>query len=509
MIYGIPVYVSLSATGYGRGVIGFMGQSSTFTAESICTVSFAPLLGLYGHDQIPSKFSETDLPTQQLLALLYNKGNMQKADMPEANATTIDGSHWRHVAHCLNLLIANNPGLYCDNKALFTNFAQKFSENLNTRLTKYMATITTNPNGTYSGSGTLTNDWIQEMNLMLLTQSLPVHLKPAKVVIKQADNFSLDKLENAQTLGVITLQPRFSIGAGIGKRGVLSLGVSGHIDFILNYMPWEDGRGTVTFALNADLDVLIIPLSVRLIGHTTEMFKSAGYVENAFDYEKLGASGILASKSSYARLEQSVKDGLASGVKTDVARISGDNSLQAQPMLRTATLTLPGDNSFGVNEFGEHYMETTKHPQPQLFTLTDGKKILFYVNDNVQRGTYDRNSIYYAVQDSAGVWGASTELEADGTLDGDLATLKLPDGRIAVAWTNANKTFGNDLPDMANVLTAQNISVCIFAADGAAGAITDLTADAKYSYSMPTLTYDPASDELLVAYKMTDYHTDG
>ncbi len=60
--------------------------------------------------------------------------------------------------------------------------------------------------------------------------------------------------------GIIGIFPFLSIGAGVGYRGMLSIGVSGQMNMAIAYQPWKDGAGTVEFSLNVDIDLAIIPM---------------------------------------------------------------------------------------------------------------------------------------------------------------------------------------------------------------------------------------------------------
>ena len=143
-----------------------------------------------------------------------------------------------------------------------------------------------------------------------------------------------------------------------------------------------------------------------------------------------------------------------------------------------------------------------------MYLLPNGNKLIVYLNDTLERDLYDRNSLYYALFDGS-TWTASAELDADGTLDGDVESIQLPDGRVVVVWTDADKTFGDTLPDLADLVTAQKISLCVFDANGTPGAIHAVAALDGYGFSEPALAYDPADGVVWIAYKVTDYHTQG
>ncbi|MBQ6901400.1 MAG: hypothetical protein IJN71_00135, partial [Oscillospiraceae bacterium] len=341
--------------------------------------------------------------------------------------------------------------------------------------------------------------------MLLVLESLPKYLDEGKTTydISSENFFGLGGADTAggglAVTGIVTLQPSFAIGAGVGMRGAFSIGVSGHIDFVINWQPWSEARGTVTFAVNADIDLLIIPLSVRLVGYTVEMFRTDGYLDNAFDVES-GGSGMLMSRMRFAN-----KD-IGTSVNTSPERRGGDNKLEAMPPI--SLFSSYDDGLQYIETTMDYQTETTKHPQPEMYLLPDGNKLIIYMNDNLDRALYDRNSVYYSVFDkNTEEWSPAQELEEDGTLDGDIESIQLEDGRVIVVWTDSDRTFGDELPEMADLVTSQNISLCIFDEHGNKGDIHDITSIAQYGYSEPSISC--ADNVLTIAYKITDYHTSG
>ncbi|MBR1737276.1 MAG: hypothetical protein IJ736_09715 [Firmicutes bacterium] len=82
--------------------------------------------------------------------------------------------------------------------------------------------------------------------------------------------------------GLILINPRLSLGAGVGVRGVLSLGVSGKMDMSIVYEPWIDGAGTIHFGVNIDIDLAFIPISFEIVGVTLGMFYTEEYYKNSW-----------------------------------------------------------------------------------------------------------------------------------------------------------------------------------------------------------------------------------
>lgn len=522
VLFGIPLYVSLGASGYGRGVTLVEGAGQEFNKDCIKDDKLMFVLNNYSdYNPVVTKEVESDEKVQKLFKTLANIVYPDPTTLPSANeslamfSTNTDNP-------VLNVINANALAkfrdeavrviggatklstLYADHKDVFDAFSANFNQQLVDKIKTYEDNRLFNESNDCTGSS-LSDSWIKKFNLELMVACLPQYLEIPRTYVQYGDNgmadLNLNVVDRTAAAGIVTLQPRFSIGAGVGKRGTLSVGVSGHTDFILNYQLWDEGRGTVTFAFNADIDVLIIPLSFRIASYTLEMFKSKGYVESAFDHEALGPGGIIKKAAQNASMSASVGQ---------PGRLSSQPKFKQRNLKNKRSL---GDDDIVTEEY-ESTIETTKHPEPKLFELKNGNKLVIFFNDNVSRGTYDKNSIYYSISSKKSgtnmdVWSKPKELEADGTIDGDMNALQLPDGRVVLAWSDSSKQFGNDLPDMADYLSSQNISYVEFNENGKPGDIQTVTNNDKYSYGLPRLSYDNDRKEVMLTYKVVDYHTEG
>jgi hypothetical protein len=532
VVYGVPVYVTLTAIVSARGLIGIYGATDDFSTANVKNDAFYALVAKYGQDKIGNKnYSADDEIDQNLFAALYNESNLTADKSQEENVLDkFDNAKKVSTADAINTLL-DRYDFYYLNEEIFEKKENNFSQDLKNRISMYKSyvdivsksdtpaatstpTLTPTPTATatqrpdFESNLTISYDetkiakkWLHRFNLLLLIESLPNYLDDGKKIYNLAEEHKYGDNGSLQTNGIVSIKPTFSVGAGIGKRGTLSVGVSGSIDFVINWEPWTEGRGTVSFSLNADIDLLIIPISIRLCGYTTEMFKTSGYMNNGFDAAE-GSDFIWP-----ASLMSVMETNTYSSVNTSPKRVNGNNQLEQTNSV--SLMSSDGDGLKYIEDERNYQTETTKHPQPNLYLLPNGNKLIIYMNDNTDRGTYDRNSIYYSVFDKdSETWSASEELEADGTLDGDVETMQLSDGRVVLVWTNSSDTFGDEeKPDVADLMTAQNISLCIFDAQGNPGAIYDITNLEDYGYSEPAVSCN--DNVLSIVYKMTDYHTDG
>lgn len=552
VLCGIPLYVTLSANVTGRGLIGLNGTTDYFSEQNVHNDEFYALLGKYGQDEIENNnYSTNDETEQKLFEALYNQSNLttDQSQNKDTELKDFDEDKKEATAEAIDKLL-DRYDFYYLNESLFEAKQEDFSYALQSRIAMYKQLVTllqrieeddtddseevndsdkadesnkTEESDKAEGSDKteekterepfksnvmieydddVKQAWIHRLNLMLLLECLPDYLDEGKATydISAENYFGLANLdENLAVTGIVSLKPSFAVGLGVGKRGTFSVGVSGHIDFVVNWQPWTETRGTVTFAVNADVDLWVIPLSVRLVGYTAEMFRTDGYLDNAFDIEE-GGSGVLMSLMSSADNE------LYSSVNTSPSRRRGSDKLE--PVEKISLFASYDDGLSYVDATMDYQTETTKHPQPNLYLLPNGNKLIIYMNDNLDRDLYDRNSVYYSVFDKdTETWSNAVEIDNDGTLDGDIATLKLSDGRVAVAWTDSDCTFGNDLPELADLATSQNISLCIFDENGNPSEVFEITSLEDYGYSEPSLSSN--GETLTIVYKITDYRTDG
>ena len=308
--------------------------------------------------------------------------------------------------------------------------------------------------------------------------------------------------------GVFAFGVTAAIGGGVGTRGVLSAGLEGEVDLDIVYEPWNEGKGTVTLALNADIDILVLPLHFTLTKADYKIFESTGGYTPVSWISDVGDNG---QGLTQAAIEQQMNQALAE------ATLSGSEGSYSR-----ANDMSPWNNGSGMVSVSsdEAYGSVTKlvlqgdiykHPQPQLLSLGNGKKLLFFLNDDLARGDYDRAALYYSVY-SNGVWSRPTLVQDDGTLDSS-PYAKLVGNKVLVTWTSANRTFDNAAPDMAELLASGEIYARFFDLDGAPdGAAERLTVDNAagghdYGDADPKIAYDSASGSIMVLYTKTDYNT--
>ena len=307
--------------------------------------------------------------------------------------------------------------------------------------------------------------------------------------------------------GVFAFGVTAAIGGGVGRRGVLSAGLEGEVDLDIVYEPWNEGKGTVTLALNADIDILVLPLHFTLTKDTYSIFESTDYKAVSW-ISDVGNKSQGLTQAANQQLYQALTEASLSGSEGSYSRATDMSPWNDGSSIVSAS---PDGTDGSVTKLvlqGDIY----KHPQPQLLSLGNGKKILFFLNDDLNRGDYDRAALYYSVY-SNGAWSQPTLVQNDGTLDSS-PYAKLVGDKVLVTWTSANKTFDDTAPDMAALLASGEIYARFFdlggTPDGDAQRLTFDNSSGGHDYgdADPKIAYDSASGSIMVLYSKTDYNTE-
>lgn len=302
--------------------------------------------------------------------------------------------------------------------------------------------------------------------------------------------------------GLFHINAYIALGVGVGTRGVLSVGGEGQLDVDIAYEPWQNGAGTLTFSLNVDIDILVIPLKFNVARYTLQLFKTPGYVDNDWLPAVTERSALLAANSLVR------ETGVSSGGELDRAENMSGWLPRDGMRLKSG---LDGNVGAGLGEPVPPVTLQTgiyKHPQPELAALNDGKKLLLFVNDDLSRGDYDRTAVYYSVFDGE-VWGPPVKLQDDGTADNDPYACVVGD-MVLVCWSSADRVFGDTSPELSELLKCHDIYAQFFTMEGVPiGVPEQLTGtEGDYADTLPRIAYDEETGKIMVLYQKTDYETE-
>lgn len=299
-------------------------------------------------------------------------------------------------------------------------------------------------------------------------------------------------LDTVEYQGRMKFNINIGIGVGFGRRGILSAGGTGRLDFDIGYQPWQAAKGVLTFSLSVDIDIAVIPISFKVYSHTWPIFEVGDYQEDSWVPSVTSNSSLLRMAGVLAE-----EQGVSSVGELERAMPSSWNKAAGSGLEQSELLVLQS----GIY----------KHPDPKIVDLGDGGRLLFFINDVPERGDYDRTAVYcsrFNKQDK--LWEDPFILQNDGTSDYDLTVKRVGD-RIITAWSSYSAPFGSDEPELAKLLGHQDIYAQFFNLDGTKdGDVMRLTFDeGAYGNGSPEIAYDEATGDMIITYIKTDYSTDG
>ena len=339
-----------------------------------------------------------------------------------------------------------------------------------------------------------------------LDGELLVHTDPkdGKPLETSGTYYSSSFAEKMQTAGVFHITIKYTIGTGLGNPKYLAIGVSGTITMDIDYQPWSDGAGILSFSFDAEANILDIKVKYNIYKTSYGMFKTDGYT-GTLDFSKVKNADKFVSQTdgkkkalfsyrdanSLTEIYGSIESGRGSNVKYPVTLASdgGEN------------------DGFDVQSAENDVISTVS---PILMPINDGEDVLYLrLIDDASRGSRDYSSVAYSVIDREGNESEAKILDDDDSFDSGLTAALLGDGRVLAVWSDLDRSYGDD--DSVNIgerLNHADLSCCIFDKNGNPGEVKKLTSGAGCD-RMPTIAYDEATGKTFIAYVTTDYQTEG
>lgn len=176
----------------------------------------------------------------------------------------------------------------------------------------------------------------------------------------------------------------------------------------------------------------------------------------SFDYT-IGSTahrtGVYADEANTASLAESEDDG-----RYDIRPLErGNSDLSKFGQNNEAVLSNDGYGAASYQILSENTAERTN---PQIATLGDGRKILFFIDNDPSREAMDAMCLYYSICDTNGNWSEPQKVDDNGTADAD-PTIVNEDGIVFVFWSDANRTFGAEAEEK-DVLSSMEIACRAF-----------------------------------------------
>ncbi len=142
--------------------------------------------------------------------------------------------------------------------------------------------------------------------------------------------------------------------------------------------------------------------------------------------------------------------------------------------------------------------DAAERTRPKLMLFDDGSRMLFFIgNRGKENGTLNDMALFYTVYKD-GVWSTPSMVADDGTMDTNPAVI-CRNGKAAVAWVDANKTFDGDDTNF-DKLNSLGISVAVYENGGFSNEMT-LVDDGFFNFA-PQLNI--VGDKLYCSYMKRD-----
>lgn len=277
--------------------------------------------------------------------------------------------------------------------------------------------------------------------------------------------------------GDFTIQPKIGLTAGIGIDS-FNIKLNGTAEFTFNFTTQDkDDTGNVEFTCSLSIKIIVFEKSWTLANTTVSLFSDSDQL-----YEDLDTFEI----DNRERLEN------RSGWNDEVSLASvDDTSGLKETILRN-----------GVNPNGEI----------KMMPIGDDRYIAVFIDDVPERSDANSTAAYYSIY-SNGNWSEPEIIEDDGTLDSAPEIFDLGDGRLFIAWSTADREFGEDA-QMLDMLNSMNIHGVFFNTDdmsmGDIIEVTKSTDEDTCEDTDPRIAYDPATGKMIIYYTKSLYEaTDG
>ncbi len=270
-----------------------------------------------------------------------------------------------------------------------------------------------------------------EFNFSTITPiGVPVYLgigMEAKIMLmgimtpkSDIQNLALNKISHDTTVwkAELPIAMALKLSVGVGWTNLLGVGVWGKGELDILWVPWDNGKGTLT--LSAGVDVFVLTLK-----------KTWTLAEEKFDL-----FNTLPSKSSrpmtFVELQETI-------YLDELEPISRDYLQKQTPFGN-------GSGNAGITPFSTLGNQVTTKilsnspyplPQTQMMSIGNGKYLLVFITDDANREADDRGALVYSVYDGTN-WSSIETIQDDGTLDSSPSLSDLGD-KILISWTSVNR----------------------------------------------------------------------
>ena len=308
-----------------------------------------------------------------------------------------------------------------------------------------------------------------------------------------------------ETAGEFKLTIRIELGAGLGNPKIISLGVSGLMELVIDYQPWTDGAGIVTFSIDIDMNLVGIRVKYSIYRASYGMFKTAGY-HGAMDFSGVKNRNKFIQANSGKRLMAYTDENSHTEIYGSYdQRPRGTSLNNGNYAMSPAVLQDEYDRILAEKKI-QGVISTAS---PILIPIGGDRILYLRLDDDSTRGDNDFSSVIYSILDWDGNETEPAYLESDSTFDFNLRASRIGNGKTLVVWSDLDKSYGDTDPEsLGEALNHADLSYCIFDENGVPGAVKKLTGDYGYE-GLPAIAYDETTGKTFISYVSTDYQTEG
>ena len=319
-------------------------------------------------------------------------------------------------------------------------------------------------------------------------------------------NLNMNYFEFVDTAGEFKLTIRIELGAGLGNPKIISLGVSGSMELVIDYQPWKDGAGIVTFSVDIEMNLVGIKVKYSIYRASYGMFKTAGY-NGAMDFSGVKNRDKFISSNSAKRLMAYTDESSHTEIYGSYEKRPRGASLNNGNYAMSSAASQDEYNRILAEKKIEGVISTAS---PILVPVSGGDKILYLrLDDDSARGDNDFQSVAYSIIDWNGNETEPVYLESDSTFDFNLRASQIGGGKTLVVWSDLDRSYGDEEPEsLGEALNHADLSYCVFDENGVPGEVRKLTGDYGYE-GLPSIAYDGTTGKTFISYVSTDYQTKG
>ncbi len=306
--------------------------------------------------------------------------------------------------------------------------------------------------------------------------------------------------------GYIFLNPKVAVALGVGY-GVVFVTGNASFDFDMDFQFTEIGTnayGDITIDLGWGIQLFNFEVYSKSLYETTfKLFNTEGTDGHIdFDYNDQSTLSLLSVADFFAADDD---EKLVLDRPSSREYLANRSEWMGED---TGISLMDADASEGTTE-RVLLNGTLDNPYVKLAELGDGKILMLFIDDNRERSTVNKRTLFYSVYNGTG-WSVPKLVDDDDTLDDYPNISDLGNGKILVTWSSADKVLA-DGATVEDALKSMNIKARFFDKstlnfDGEPMQVTKTTDGDYCADTMANAAYDTDTGRLILYYTKTEYN---